>query len=62
MKPQRLYIEVPRDTWEQVKGLAYVDRRSPRQQIEYLVICAVKGKCSEDASREPASAGVASDE
>jgi hypothetical protein len=42
MQPQRLYIKIPRDTWEQVKKLADAERRPPRYQVEHLVIQALQ--------------------
>jgi hypothetical protein len=53
----RLQISLPPETWEAVKEMARAARRPPRQQIEYLVIRAVKGKYSENTSREPVTAG-----
>jgi hypothetical protein len=52
----RLQISLPRDTWEEILKLAQEDRRSPRQQIEYLVICAAKGP--PEADSENASQGL----
>jgi hypothetical protein len=57
----RLQISLPRETWEQVIELAQEDRRSPRQQIEYLVIRAVKN-CAEEAPRRELVAAGVSDE
>ncbi len=37
-RSQRLLIELPRETWEAVKVLAVREHRSPRDQIEWLVI------------------------
>jgi hypothetical protein len=54
----KLQISLPPDTWEQVKELAQGDRRSPRQQIEYLVIRAVKNCADEGVKREPVAPGV----
>jgi hypothetical protein len=52
----RLQISLPRETWEQVIELAQEDRRSPRQQIEYLVIRAVKN-CAEESPAGVCSCG-----
>ena len=59
MQPQRLYIEIPRDTWEQVKKLADAERRPPRYQVEHLVIEALRARKGDQAHqatlKEPAS-------
>jgi hypothetical protein len=44
MTPQRLYIEIPKDTWEKVKELADAERRPPRYQVEHLVIEALRAR------------------
>jgi hypothetical protein len=49
MQPQRLYIEIPRDTWEQVKKLADAERRPPRYQVEHLVIKALRARKGDQA-------------
>ena len=54
----RVQISLPTETWEQVIELAQGDRRSPRQQIEYLVIRAVKNCADEGVEREPVTTGV----
>ena len=54
----RLQISLPPDTWEQVLEIAQEDRRSPRQQIEYLIIRAVKSGAEEAVKRELVAAGV----
>jgi hypothetical protein len=34
----RLQISLPTQAWDRIKNIAYSERRSPKQQIEYWVL------------------------
>ncbi len=54
----KVQISLPPEAWDQIKELAQVDRRSPRQQAEWLLIDALRSPPSRDTQRELASVGV----
>jgi hypothetical protein len=52
----RIQIGLPVDVMEEIQEIAFTEHRSPRQQIEYYVMLAVRA-AKKSKHREPVAAG-----